>query len=66
MTDNQKRLFQRILEGKIRVFFEDVFIDYIDHRDGYSKIVTISNKDHSDYAAAWEAYQNLPLNKALK
>lgn len=68
MTDNQQRLFQRMLEGKIRKLEDlaDWFLDDVDGTDNSTIISKKFNKEWDDYVTAWKAYKNVPLIKALE
>lgn len=67
MTDRQKEIFQKMLEGKIKPWLETAKpVFYVPTEGGYFYLIPPASKEWDDYNKAWEAYNKVPLIKAME
>jgi hypothetical protein len=68
MTDKQKDILEKMIKGSVGPYSNNtakpLFIAIL--KDGYLDLISEFSSEWDDYNKAWEAYQNLPLIKALE
>lgn len=65
MTDKQRAIFQKIIEGKVWQWtWNDGYVEV--NEDGYIRVIARQTPDWNDYNEAWKAYEAAPLIMALK